>query len=87
MKVAGSGVSDDKSAESSRGNSSVRWVVRPLVCTGAIHGSIGAAGGADMKGENEHRGQVIDFGPAADCIRMRRWAVANGFDRVRPEVK
>ena len=36
-----------------------------------------------MKDRDEHRGQIIDFLAARDRILMRRWAVANGFLRVR----
>ena len=42
-----------------------------------------ASGANPMKEQDEHRGQVIDFLAARDRISLRRWAVANGFGRVR----
>lgn len=76
-----SGVSDDdKNAGSQNGSLrgvSMDGVLRVLPDRGATRGS------DPMKDADEHRGQIIDFRPAADRILMRRWAVANGFDRVR----
>ncbi len=72
----GSGVSDDSKTSD--------------VCNGVASNDLlyrvrdrGLAGGANpMKEQDEHRGQIIDFETARDRIAMRRWAVANGFDRV-----
>lgn len=77
MKFCG-GVSDDSKANDVRDGVAGHDLLRGVR-------DRGLARGADsmMKDADEHRGQIIDFAASRDRILMRRWAVANGFDRVR----
>lgn len=75
LKV-GSGVSDDSKADGIHDGGNGRTGSN-RVLRGSLH-----RGASAMKEDNGN-GQVIDFFAARDRISMRRWAVANGFGRVR----
>lgn len=78
LKV-GSGVSnDDKTSDVRNGVAGSDFLYRVP--------NRSLASGADMKEQDAHRGQVIDFLSARDRLALRRWALDNGFARlpVRP---
>lgn len=78
LKV-GSGVSnDDKTSDVRNGVAGSDFLYRVP--------NRSLASGADMKEQDAHRGQVIDFLAARDRLALRRWALDNGFARlpVRP---
>ena len=78
LKV-GSGVSnDDKTSDVRNGVAGSDFLYRVP--------NRSLASGADMKEQDAHRGQVIDFLSARDRLALRRWALDNGFSRlpVRP---
>lgn len=71
-----SGVSDDSKADGIHDGGNGRTGSN-RVLRGSLH-----RGASAMKEDNGN-GQVIDFLAARDRIALRRWAVGNGFGRVR----
>lgn len=88
MKV-GSGVSDDQNGRT-EGSSKARDLCGDVSRSPIRSGFLGSGPdrGATMKEADGHQQQnVIDFETGRNRILMRRWAVANGFARVRDTVK